>query len=44
MQVAAQNFDAAQLFAGLFVISALGLIATQLLKLVERYFQRWRTS
>jgi NitT/TauT family transport system permease protein len=44
MQAAAQNFDAAQLFAGLFVISALGLIATQLLKLVERYFQRWRTS
>lgn len=44
MQVAAQQFDAAQLFAGLFVISALGLIATQLLKLVERYFQRWRTS
>ncbi len=44
MQVAAQQFEAAQLFAGLFVISALGLIATQLLKLVERYFQRWRTS
>jgi ABC-type nitrate/sulfonate/bicarbonate transport system permease component len=44
MQVAAQQFEAAQLFAGLFVISALGLIATQLLKLIERHFQRWRTS
>ena len=44
MQVAAQQFEAAQLFAGLFIISALGLISTQLLKLLERYFQRWRTS
>jgi ABC-type nitrate/sulfonate/bicarbonate transport system permease component len=44
MQVAAQQFEAAQLFAGLFIISALGLIATQLLKLVERYFQRWKAS
>jgi ABC-type nitrate/sulfonate/bicarbonate transport system permease component len=44
MQAAAQAFEAAQLFAGLVVISALGLIATQLLKLLERRFDRWRTS
>lgn len=44
MQVAAQQFEAAQLFAGLIVISALGLLATQLLRLLERHFQRWRTS
>ncbi len=44
MQVAAQQFDAAQLFAGLVVISVLGLVATQLLRVAERYFQRWRTS
>jgi ABC-type nitrate/sulfonate/bicarbonate transport system permease component len=44
MQVAAQSFDAAQLFTGLVVISALGLIATQLLRLLERRFERWRTS
>jgi ABC-type nitrate/sulfonate/bicarbonate transport system permease component len=44
MQLAAQQFEAAQLFAGLVIISVLGLIATQLLKAAERYFQRWRTS
>lgn len=44
MQVAAQNFQAAQVFVGLVVISALALVATQILALVERYFQRWRTS
>jgi ABC-type nitrate/sulfonate/bicarbonate transport system permease component len=44
MQVAAQSFDAAQLFTGLVVISVLGLIATQLLRLLERRFDRWRTS
>jgi NitT/TauT family transport system permease protein len=44
MQAAAQNFQAAQMFAGLVIISALGLIMTQLLKFVESYFQRWRTS
>ncbi|MGX7677714.1 ABC transporter permease [Jatrophihabitans sp. DSM 45814] len=44
MQAAAQSFEAAQLFAGLVVISAFGLIATQLLKLLEKHFQRWRTS
>lgn len=44
MQVAAQNFQAAQVFVGLVVISVLGLILTQILAMVERYFQRWRTS
>ncbi len=44
MQQAAQQFDAAQLFAGLIVISAIGLIATQILRMVERHFQGWRTS
>lgn len=44
MQQAAQSFEAAQLFAGLVVISGLGLIVTQLLKLLERRFDRWRTS
>jgi NitT/TauT family transport system permease protein len=44
MQQAAQSFEAAQLFAGLVVISSLGLITTQLLKLLERRFDRWRTS
>jgi ABC-type nitrate/sulfonate/bicarbonate transport system permease component len=44
MQQAAQQFDAAQLFAGLIVISVLGLIATQILRMVERHFQGWRTS
>jgi ABC-type nitrate/sulfonate/bicarbonate transport system permease component len=44
MQQAAQQLDAAQLFAGLIVISALGLIATQILRMVERHFQGWRTS
>jgi ABC-type nitrate/sulfonate/bicarbonate transport system permease component len=44
MQLASQNFQTAQVFAGLVVISALGLILTQLLKIVERYFQRWRTA
>lgn len=44
MQVAAQQFDAAQLFAGLIVISGLGLLITQLLRVLERRFQRWRTS
>lgn len=44
MQQAAQSFEAAQLFAGLVIISGLGLITTQLLKLLERRFDRWRTS
>ncbi|GAA5190430.1 ABC transporter permease [Rugosimonospora acidiphila] len=44
MQAAAQSFEAPQLFAGLVIISALGLIATQLLRILERRFQRWRTS
>jgi NitT/TauT family transport system permease protein len=44
MQQAAQQFEAAQLFAGLIVISAIGLIATQILGMVERHFQGWRTS
>ncbi len=44
MQTAAQNFEAAQLFAGLVIISAFGLIATQLLRLLERHFERWRTA
>ena len=44
MQQAAQQFEAAQLFAGLIVISAIGLIATQILRMVERHFQGWRTS
>ena len=44
MQQAAQSFDGAQMFAGLVVISGLGLILTQLLRLLERRFDRWRTS
>jgi ABC-type nitrate/sulfonate/bicarbonate transport system permease component len=44
MQVAAQNFQAAQVFVGLVMISVLGLVLTQILAMVERYFQRWRTS
>lgn len=44
MQIAAQSFEAAQLFAGLVIIAGFGLIATQLLRLVERRFERWRTA
>lgn len=44
MQMAAQNFEAAQLFAGLTIISGFGLIATQALRLLERHYERWRTA
>lgn len=44
MQIAAQNFQAAQLFSGLVIIAGFGLIATQLLRLLERRSERWRTA
>jgi ABC-type nitrate/sulfonate/bicarbonate transport system permease component len=40
----ANNFSTDRLFVAVVLISVLGMIATGLLSLVEKYFDRWRTA
>ncbi|MBE9030670.1 ABC transporter permease [filamentous cyanobacterium LEGE 11480] len=42
ISVAGATFQTDKVFVGIIVLSSTGYILTELLKLVERYFERWR--
>jgi ABC-type nitrate/sulfonate/bicarbonate transport system permease component len=41
---AGANFDTAQVFVGVVIVSLIGVILTQLARMVERRFDRWRPT
>jgi ABC-type nitrate/sulfonate/bicarbonate transport system permease component len=41
---AGSNFDTAQVFVGVVIVSLIGVILTQLARMVERRFDRWRPT
>jgi NitT/TauT family transport system permease protein len=41
---AGANFDTAQVFVGVVIVSLIGVILTQLARMLERRFDRWRPA
>jgi NitT/TauT family transport system permease protein len=41
---AGSNFETAQVFVGVVIVSLIGVILTQLARMLERHFDRWRPA
>jgi ABC-type nitrate/sulfonate/bicarbonate transport system permease component len=41
---AGSNFETAQVFVGVVIVSLIGVILTQLARMLERRFDRWRPA